>query len=100
MRTNSKGQKLYPFNAIKNLHNIQKCCRHEEDKLFRYCMGELDMTDEEAQHTEDLIKFFDDVSFSGRIIYVTGPQIGFLKECCAWAESDRDSKAAMARNRG
>ena len=61
MRTNKAGQKLYPYNAIANQLNLQKCCRHYEDKLIAYVLGEIALTDAEAQETERLIKFFDDV---------------------------------------
>ena len=100
MRTNKAGQKLYPYNAIANQLNLQKCCRHYEDKLRTYVLGEIALTDAEAQETERLIMFFDDVSFSGRIVYVTGKQLGFLRRACDWADADRAEKAAAAGGRG
>ena len=95
MKTNSKGQKLYPFNAFKNQLNLAKRARYYED-----IANDPESPDELAEKAQRLFEFFEDVAFGYPIQYVTGRQLELLRNGVAWAEADRMAKADNALGYG
>lgn len=95
MRTNSKGQKLYPFSGFKNQLNLAKRARYYEDIAWN-----PDVSEEVSEKARKLAEFFDSIAFGRPISYVTGQQLELLRSGCAWAEADRMTKADEALGQG
>ena len=92
-RYNKKGEKLYPFNMLKNGHNIELAYNRQ------YIICE-EMKDGERAWNDEAFEYFDKLSevyacaMGHPVFWATGKQYGILKEASAWAVCYRDRKNA------
>lgn len=89
------AEKKYPFSVQKHAHDIE--FRKNRVWLILREMESGDIPWDERQydmlqdHMEELEALLDAVLFGGdgRIVYLTGKQIGLAKDCIAWASGVR-----------
>ncbi len=93
-----KNAKLYPFSLAKHGHDIEfRYNRLKNIEHDYFCEG-LKLTDAEYDKLEKelelVTKAYEIIlnTFSnGKVVWVDGATLGILKECVAWATTERDS---------
>lgn len=93
-----KQQKLYPFSLTKHAHDIEyRYNRLKNIEHDYFCEG-LELTKAEYNKLEEelelVTKAYEIIltTFSnGKVVWVDGATLGILKECVAWATTERDS---------
>lgn len=89
------AEKKYPFSVQKQAHDIEFRKNRVWCILRDMESGEIQwdeqMYDSLQAHLEDLRDLLDAILFGGdgRIVYLTGKQIGLAKDCVAWASDVR-----------
>lgn len=90
--------KLYPFSIAKHGHDIEYRYNRLKNIESDYFSGEIDLTDIEFDKLEKELEIVEKAyetilnTFSdGRVVWVDGKTLGILKECVAWATTERDS---------
>ena len=89
------AEKKYPFSVQKHAHDIE----FRKNRVWCY-LREMEtgdapfdkkMYDGLQAHLEDLVELLDVVMYGGdgRVVYLTGKQIGLAKDCVAWASGVR-----------
>jgi len=89
------AEKKYPFSVQKHAHDIE----FRKNRVWCYLRemecGETPwdegMYEGLSAHLQDLRELLDCILFDGdgRIVYLTGKQIGLAKDCIAWASGVR-----------
>ena len=88
--------KTYPFSIQKNAHSIELYYNHIKNTLSDMESGEVPMDRARYDFLADFLdrellplytSMFD--SRDGRLVYLTGPQIGLAKKIVAWASERR-----------
>ena len=94
-----KSQKLYPFSLVKHGHDIEYRYNRLKNIECDYFDGEIELSDAEYDRLEEeleLVKNAYEIILNthsdGRVVWVDGATLGILKECVAWATTQRDIK--------
>ena len=92
-------RKLYPFSLTKHAHDIEFRYNRLKNMESDYFAGDLQLTKAEydslQKELELVTKAYHTIltTFSdGRVVWVDGATLGILKECVAWATTERDVK--------
>lgn len=88
--------KLYPFSVQKHAHDIEFRINRVFCQIHDECCGETSMSEQEYQQLINLYDRLTDLldavlynSRDGKVVYLTGPQIGLAKETVIWASNTR-----------
>lgn len=97
--------KLYPFSVQKHAHSVELYYNHVKNTLADMESGEIPMNraryDQLAGFLDEKLRplytsMFD--SRDGRLVYLTGEQIGLAKKIVAWASERRAASLIRAGN--
>ena len=88
LKTNSKGEKLYPFSMKKHGHDLEFAYNHQWLICREMEDGDREWDDRAFERLETIEKAY--LKYIGyEIVYVTGKNYGLLRDLCAWAENYR-----------
>ena len=96
--TQTGKPKRYPFSTQKHAHDIEFRRNRVKNIMFDMQSGEIPMNESEYEKLDALCDALTDLlsaasnSRDGRIVYLTGPQIGLAKETVLWAADTRGHK--------
>lgn len=88
--------KKYPFSVSKNAHSIEFYYNHLKNILYSMEVGEIPMDYVRHERISVFIQYkllplYESMfnSRDGKVVYLTGSQIGLAKKICAWASEKR-----------
>lgn len=90
--------KLYPFSQAKHAHDIEFRYNRVKNTMASFFDGEIKLSDEEFQELSNLEDALTELlevvisSGNGKVVWLTGQQIGLAKECVLWATEIRFRK--------
>ena len=98
-------EKKYPFSVEKHAHDIELYHSRLYNTMYEMEVGDIPMDRKKYDEMSDL--YYGDLcelyemmfnSRDGRVVYLTGKQIGLAKEIVAWAAEVRTSRLLKSGN--
>lgn len=95
--------KKYPFSVAKNAHSVEYYYNHVRNIMYDVESGDVHMESAEYNKlydffNDELLPLYEEMfnSRDGRVVYLTGKQLGLAKMIVAWASEQRASSLIKA----